>query len=98
MLVLALDYGYFDRDGRLDITVATFAYQPDNLFHNAGDEFNDITWAAKLGQPTFRWVKWGAGFADFDNDGLQDILVTSGHLYTAIHQLTSGPEISAATR
>jgi len=88
---MGVDFGDFDRDGRLDITVATFAYQPDNLFHNAGDEFNDITWAAKLGQPTFRWVKWGTGFADFDNDGLQDILVASGHIYTAIEKLPGEP-------
>ena len=56
---MGVDAGDFDRDGKLDITVGTFAYQPDNLFHNQGDEFNDITWAAKLGQATFRWVKWG---------------------------------------
>jgi hypothetical protein len=88
---MGVDFGDFDRDGRLDITVATFAYQPDNLFHNAGDEFNDITWSAKLGQPTFRWVKWGTGFVDFDNDGLQDILVASGHIYTAIDKLPGEP-------
>ncbi|HEY4899594.1 MAG TPA: CRTAC1 family protein [Terriglobales bacterium] len=88
---MGVDFGDFDRDGRLDITVATFAYQPDNLFHNGGDEFSDITWAAKLGQPTFRWVKWGTGFVDFDNDGLQDILVAAGHIYTAIDQLPGEP-------
>ncbi len=88
---MGVDFGDFDRDGRLDITVGTFAYQPDNLFHNGGEEFSDITWAAKLGQPTFRWVKWGTGFADFDNDGLQDILVASGHIYTAIDTLPGEP-------
>jgi hypothetical protein len=88
---MGVDFGDFDSDGRLDIAVGTFAYQPDNLFHNAGDEFNDITWAAKIGQPTFRWVKWGTGFVDFDNDGWQDILVASGHIYTAIDQLSGEP-------
>lgn len=88
---MGVDFGDFDRDGRLDITVATFAYQPDNLFHNGGDEFADITWAAKLGQPTFRWVKWGTGFVDFDNDGLQDMLVAAGHIYTSIDTLPGEP-------
>jgi hypothetical protein len=88
---MGVDFGDFDRDGRLDITVATFAYQPDNLFHNAGDEFTDITWGAKLGQQTFRWVKWGTGFVDFDNDGLEDILVAAGHIYTAIDTLPGEP-------
>ena len=31
---MGVDFGDFDRDGKLDITVGTFAYQPDNLFHN----------------------------------------------------------------
>ena len=88
---MGVDACDFDRDGRLDITVGTFAYQPDNLFHNSGDEFNDITWAAKLGQPTFRWVKWGTGFADFDNDGWADIMVAAGHIYTASDTLPGEP-------
>jgi len=89
---MGVDAGDFDRDGKLDITVGTFAYQPDNLFHNQGDEFNDITWAAKLGQATFRWVKWGTGFADFDNDGWPDIMVAAGHIYTAIDTLPGEPQ------
>jgi hypothetical protein len=89
---MGVDTGDFDRDGKLDITVGTFAYQPNNLFHNQGDEFNDITWAAKLGQATFRWVKWGTGFADFDNDGWPDILVAAGHIYTAIDTLPGEPQ------
>jgi len=89
---MGVDAGDFDRDGKLDITVGTFAYQPNNLFHNQGDEFNDITWAAKLGQPTFRWVKWGTGFYDFDNDGWPDIMVAAGHIYTAIDTLPGEPQ------
>ena len=88
---MGVDFGDFDRDGRLDITVSTFAYEADNLFHNTGNEFNDITWAANIGQPTFRWVKWGTGFVDFDNDGLQDKLVACGHVYTAIDKLLAEP-------
>ena len=88
---MGVDLADFDRDGRLDITVATFAYEPDNLFHNTGNEFNDITWAAKIGQPTFRWVKWGTGFVDFDNDGFEDILVASGHVFAEIDKLLGEP-------
>jgi hypothetical protein len=88
---MGVDLADFDRDGRLDITVSTFAYEPDNLFRNTGNEFNDVTWAAKIGRPTFRWVKWGTGFVDFDNDGLQDILVASGHVFAAIDKLMGEP-------
>jgi len=89
---MGVDFGDFDRDGKLDITVTTFAYQPIELHRNSGsDEFTDMTWAAKTGQPTFRWVKWGTGFNDFDNDGFLDLLVASGHIYTAIDTLPGEP-------
>jgi enediyne biosynthesis protein E4 len=90
---MGLDLGDFDRDGKLDITVATFAYQPIELHHNNGaDGFTDVTWSAKTGQPTFRSVKWGTGFVDFDNDGWLDIFVANGHIYTAIDTLPGEPQ------
>ena len=89
---MGVDFGDFDRDGRLDITVTTFAYQPVELHRNVGpDEFSDVTWTAKIGQPTFRFVKWGTGFVDFDNDGLLDLFVANGHIYTAIDSLPGEP-------
>jgi len=89
---MGVDFGDFDRDGRLDITVADFAYQPIELHRNTGtDEFTDVTWTARTGRPTLRWVKWGTGFSDFDNDGFLDLLVASGHIYTAIDTLPGEP-------
>ena len=90
---MGVDFGDFDRDGRLDITVTTFAYQPIELHRNvSADEFSDVTWTAKTGQPTFRFVKWGTGFVDFDNDGLLDLFVANGHIYTAIDTLPGEPK------
>jgi enediyne biosynthesis protein E4 len=89
---MGVDFGDFDRDGKLDIVVTTFAYQPIELHrNNGGGEFTDLTWTAKTGQPTFRWVKWGTGFEDFDNDGWSDLMVASGHIYTAIDTLPGEP-------
>ncbi|HTM31848.1 MAG TPA: CRTAC1 family protein, partial [Vicinamibacterales bacterium] len=34
-----------------------------------------------------RWLGWGAGFADFDNDGWLDIFLTNGHVYPEVRQL-----------
>lgn len=89
---MGVDMGDYDRDGRLDITVADFAYQGIELHHNNGpDGFADMTWVAQTGKPTFRLVKWGIGFNDFDNDGLDDIAVAAGHIYTAIDTLPGEP-------
>jgi len=89
---MGVDLGDYDHDGRLDITVADFAYQGIELHHNNGpDGFTDMTWTAKTGQPTFRSVKWGTGFVDLDNDGWLDIPVACGHIYTAIDTLPGEP-------
>jgi hypothetical protein len=89
---MGVDFGDFDRDGRLDIAVTTFAYQPVELHHNvSSDEFSDVTWTAKTGQPTFRFVKWGTGFVDFDNDGFLELFIANGHIYTAIDTLPGEP-------
>lgn len=89
---MGVDIADFDRDGLLDIAVTTFAYQPVELHHNTGpDGFNDMTWVARTGQPSFRWVKWGTGFADFDNDGLLELVVANGHIYTSIDSLPGEP-------
>lgn len=90
---MGVDLGDFDRDGRLDIVVADFAYQGIELHRNNGtDGFTDVTWSAKTGRPTFRAVKWGTGFVDFDNDGWSDIMVAAGHIYTAIDTLPGEPQ------
>ena len=89
---MGVDFGDFDRDGRLDITVTTFAYQPLELHHNISpDDLSDVTWTARTGQPSFRFVKWGTGFVDFDNDGFLDLFVANGHIYTAIDTLPGEP-------
>ena len=89
---MGVDLGDYDHDGRLDITVADFAYQGIELHHNNGaDGFTDMTWALQAGKPTFRLVKWGIGFNDLDNDTLPDIMVAAGHIYTSIDTLPGEP-------
>jgi enediyne biosynthesis protein E4 len=90
---MGVNLGDFNHDGKIDIVVTTFAYEPIQLFQNKGDEgFTDITWSAKTGQPTFRPVKWGTGLVDFDSDGWLDIMIANGHLYTAIDTLPGEPQ------
>lgn len=48
----------------------------NSLFRNNGDgTFSDVTVAANVWMG--RW-SWGAGFVDFDNDGVEDIFVPNG--------------------
>jgi enediyne biosynthesis protein E4 len=75
------DFGDFDRDGLLDLVVSRFGNQPVSLYRNQGEKgFTDVAWEARIGRPSSAPVKWGTGFADFDNDGWPDIFVANGNV------------------
>ncbi|MGH9496380.1 MAG: CRTAC1 family protein [Candidatus Sulfotelmatobacter sp.] len=76
---MAGDFGDFDRDGKLDLFVTRADDQPASLYRNEGEFFTDVAREAGLAAPTKAPVKWGAGFADFDNDGWLDILIANGN-------------------
>jgi hypothetical protein len=83
MGVSAIDY---DCDGNLDIVKTNFAGDTASLYRNLGKMvFDDQTFQAGLGRNT-RFLGWGIGFADFDNDGWADIFVANGHVYPEVSE------------
>ena len=73
--------GDFDLDGNLDIFKTHFSDDTCVLYQNDGSaNFNDMTDAAGFGVET-RYICWGTGFADFDNDGWPDLAVVTGSVY-----------------
>jgi enediyne biosynthesis protein E4 len=83
MGVSAADY---DGDGHLDIVKTNFAGDTTSLYHATGDGFfEDTAFPSGLSRIT-RYLGWGAGFIDFDNDGRPDILLANGHVYPEIHE------------
>jgi len=84
MGVSAADY---DLDGSLDLVKTNFAGDTPSLYRNLGNgTFDDATFEAGLGLTT-RYLGWGCGFLDFDNDGWPDILLCNGHVYPEVEQL-----------
>jgi hypothetical protein len=75
--------GDYDGDGRLDILRTNFTDQVTTLYHNDGDGFHDASLQAGLGINT-KYVGFGVGFLDFDNDGWKDIFVANGHVYSQL--------------
>ncbi len=79
----------FDNDGRIDITKTNFIGDYPNLYRNLGRGFfSDISVKAGLAvNPDY--VVWGTGFVDLDNDGWQDILQVTGHVYPEVAQISA---------
>ncbi len=76
--------GDYNRDGLLDIVKTNFAGDTDSLYLNLGDgTFEDHTYLSGLGLNT-RYLGWGVGFVDFDNDGWLDIVISNGHVYPEV--------------
>jgi hypothetical protein len=87
---MGVDMGDFNRDGKLDFAITDYADQPKGLYLNRGElGFTDITYSAKISQSSLPYVSWGTGFVDFDNDGLPDLLIVSGHVYPDVDTVKS---------
>jgi len=85
--------GDYDGDGWLDIFKTNFSGDTSTLYRNLGTKlgtlaFEDVTFTSGIGLNT-RWLGWGCGFLDFDNDGRRDILLVNGHVYPEVEKLNS---------
>jgi hypothetical protein len=83
---MGVGVGDYDLDGHLDIFKTHFAEDTNGLYRNAGGgNFEDVTRASKIGVET-RYICWGAGIIDLDNDGLPDLFMTTGSVYPQIEK------------
>jgi hypothetical protein len=78
--------GDINADGRLDLFKTHFADDIPALYRATGKGmFEDIAAAAGLAVQN-RYVEWGAGIVDVDNDGWQDLLYMTGNVYPEVEQ------------
>jgi hypothetical protein len=79
--------GDFNRDGRLDVLKTHFADDIPSLYKNLGKGlFEDVAVSSGLAVEN-RYVEWGAGLPDVNNDGLQDLLYVTGNVYPEIERI-----------
>lgn len=81
MAGMGVGLGDYDLDGHLDIVKTHFQNQTTGLYRNDGKgNFEDVTMQAGIGGER-RFINWGAGLVDLDNDGYPDILTVGGTVY-----------------
>jgi hypothetical protein len=89
---MAADFGDVYHDGNLDLLITRYKHQPMSLYRNAKSQgFTDATRASHLGRGSDAFVRWGSGFADFDNDGWPDIFVANGNFSQLTDSLPHEP-------
>jgi hypothetical protein len=83
---MGIGVGDFDLDGSLDIFKTHFADDTNVLYRNDGKGyFDDFTIRAGLGVET-RYVGWGTGMVDLDNDGFPDLFLVTGSVYPEVER------------
>ena len=85
---MGTDFGDYNNDGKLDITVSNYQTETNTLYHNHDSSFFlDNTIPSGIAEITHGYLGWGIKFFDYDNDGYQDIFVANGHLMDNISEL-----------
>jgi len=83
---MGIAIGDFDADGRLDALKTHFAEDTVALYRNTGHlVFEDVTLRSGLGVET-RYVGWGSGIVDLDNDGLPDLFWVTGSTFPEVER------------
>jgi hypothetical protein len=83
---MGVGVGDYDLDGHLDLFKTHFAEDANGLYRNDGKgNFDDMTRLSRLAVDT-RYICWGAGIVDLDNDGCPDLFMVTGSVYPEVER------------
>jgi hypothetical protein len=83
---MGVGVGDYNCDGSLDLFKTNFSDDTNTLYQNDGKgNFDDTSVRGGLGVET-RYVAWGAGVVDLDNDGWPDLFVVTGSVYPEVER------------
>ncbi len=86
---MGTDWGDMDGDGDLDLAVTNYDVEYNALYKNEGGGFfSDASFFSGVGTRSLNFLAFGIKFVDFDNDGLQDLIVANGHIMDNIKHFT----------
>lgn len=89
---MGVDFGDFDRNGRMDLVVTTYQFEPTSLYaQSVGNGpsliFEHRGLAMGIDPPSRPLVGFGAKFVDVNNDGWLDLAVANGHIHDNQEQI-----------
>ncbi len=83
---MGVGVGDYTLEGHLDLFKTHFADDANGLYHNDGKgNFDDMTRPSRLAVDT-RYICWGAGIVDLDNDGYPDLFMVTGNVYPEVER------------
>jgi enediyne biosynthesis protein E4 len=82
--------GDYLNTGRMSLFVTNFSEEYNDLYRHDGDHFTDVSFQSETAPSSLPYVGWGTAFIDYDNDGLQDIIVVNGHVYPQLEAVRLG--------
>ena len=83
---MGVGVGDYMLEGHVDIFKTHFQREPNGLYRNSGKgDFDDVTTLSGIIKEQ-RFVGWGAGIVDLDNDGYPDLFMVAGNIYPELEK------------
>jgi hypothetical protein len=96
---MGIDSADFDMDGRPDLVVTNYYDQHNNLYRAmAANEYSEMALISGIAAGSLPEVSWGVHFADFDNDGREDLFVANGHLNPGAREIADSTSYEQVNR
>ncbi len=87
MAGMGIGPGDFNLDGHIDIYKTHYQQQAGGLYRSDGKgQFEDVTAASGIFGER-RYVSWGDGIVDLDNDGWPDLFCVTGNVYPELERV-----------